>query len=527
MTSTTRRKALAIAAASMAFPPLSARAQGGGGQGSAAPPPNPFRFEDVVRRARDLAGAPFDGTVPPLPDALAAIEYDAYRDVRFRPDRALLGSGGGPFRLQLFHLGFLYTRPVTVNVVRDGLPTPVPYQPQLFDFGPRTRMERPLPVNLGFAGFRLHHPLNDPRVLDELVAFLGASYFRFLGRGHRYGISARALALNVDGPVPEEFPFFREFWIESPAPGADRATIYGLLDGPSVAGAYRFDVYPGPETVVDVAATLFARRAVAGAGLAPLTSMFFSGENERRTGDDFRPELHDSDGLLVHAGSGEWIWRPLSNPAAKTVSAFWDTNPRGFGLMQRDRDFESYQDLEASYHLRPSYWVEPTGTWGEGRVELVELPTPAEVHDNVVAYWTPKAAWEPGQEISFGYRIRALGAGETMHPGGRVLNTFQSPARSSGAVDPADRTTRRFLVDFGGGNLDYYLSDPGLVQVVPSTSAGRIVSTFVVPNGHTGGFRAAIDVKLDPGQSTNLRAYLRAGDRALTETWTYPWTLPA
>ena len=517
MTDFTRRSALATLAATVAAPALA--------QQSAAPPLIPFRFEDVVRRARDLAAAPFDARVPQLPEPLQSLDFDAYRDIRFRPDRALLATQGGPFRLQLFHLGFLYSRPITVNVIRDGVPTPVAYQPQLFDYG-RTRIERPLPVNLGFAGFRLHYPLNTPRIFDELIAFLGASYFRFLGREQRYGISARGLAINTEARgEPEEFPVFREFWIDVPSSGPERATVLALLDSPSVAGAYRFEIYPSEETTLDVSVTLFPRRQITSAGLAPLTSMYYSGENERRTGDDFRLEVHDSDGLMIHTGNGEWIWRPIRNPVTKTIQPFLDNNPRGFGLMQRDRRFESYQDLEANYEMRPSYWVEPTGNWGEGAVELVEIPTAAEVHDNVVAYWRPRQPYEAGQEVTFSHRLRSISAGVNLHPGGKVINTFQAPARASGSIEPADRTVRRFLIDFAGGNLSYYLSDPSLVQVVPSMSAGQIVGTFVVPNEHTGGFRAAIDLKLDPGQSADLRAYLRSGEKALTETWTYRWTV--
>jgi len=355
----TRRSALQ--ALLLAGGATSARAQQ-----SAAPAPTPFRFEDVVRRARDLAAAPYEAATATLPDPINRLDFDAYRDIRFRPDRALLGNGGSPFRMQMFHLGFLYTRPVTVNTLRDQIPTPVPYQSQLFDYG-RTKLDRPLPVNLGFAGFRLHYPLNDPRVSDELIAFLGASYFRFLGRGQLYGVSARGIAVNVDDKEPEEFPVFREFWVDTSTSPADRAVVYALLDGPSVTGAYRFVIYPGAETTLEISATIYLRKAISSLGLAPLTSMFFTGENERRVADDFRPELHDSDGLLMQTGAGEWIWRPLSNPKTKAVSSFGDNNPRGFGLMQRDRSFESYQDLEAQYHRRPSYWIEPIGSWGEGR----------------------------------------------------------------------------------------------------------------------------------------------------------------
>ena len=302
----TRRSLLT---ASMALAAAPAAAQTGG-----PPAPTPFRYEDVVRRARELAAAGFEANLAPLPEPLNRLDFDAYRDIRFRPDRALLGSAGGPFRMQLFHLGFLYQRPVTVNVIRDGVPTPVAYQAQLFDTG-RSRIDRPLPVNLGFAGFRLHYPLNDPKVFDELIAFLGASYFRFLGRDQRYGLSARGLVVNARDGEPEEFPYFREFWVDVPAAGAERALVYALLDGPSAAGAYRFEIYPAVETTIDVTVTLFPRRAMASVGLAPLTSMFFEGENDRRRVDSFRPELHDSDGLLMHTGAGEWIWRPLHNPA--------------------------------------------------------------------------------------------------------------------------------------------------------------------------------------------------------------------
>ena len=527
---TSRRALLAGLLAGAAFP---AGAQVGPTQPGPsalphAPPagPSPFRFDDIVRRARDLARAPFEPGTAPLPPALAALDYDAWRDIRFRPDKAFLGDQGGPFRLQLFHLGFLFRRPVVVNVVRDGVPTPIPYQTALFDFG-RTKLEGPLPVNLGFAGFRLHYPLNKPGLLDELIAFLGASYFRFLGRDQLYGLSARGLAVNVEGAGgPEEFPQFREFWIEMPPKNADRAVVYGLLDGAACTGAFQFLVYPGDETVVDLRVSLHPRREITGIGIAPLTSMFFIGENDRHHSDDYRPELHDSDGLLMQSGGGEWIWRPLRNPRERWISSFQDRDPKGFGLMQRDRVFENYQDLEAFYHRRPSYWVTPQGGWGEGAVRLVELPTANETHDNVVAYWQPKEPYAAGQAVELSYTVRAIGERELLHPGARVVNTYLARPSASGGPDaPPDPLTRRFLIDFSGGDLAYWLADPKAVEIVPSTTEGRILATSLVPNLHVRGFRAAIDVRLDRiGQSTDLRAFLRASGRTLSETWTCPWT---
>ncbi len=489
-----------------------------------------FGYEALVRRARDLAGTGHE-MPPALPEALARLDFDAWRDIRFRPDRALLGPAtgsaaspvaAGPFRMQMFHPGFLFSHPVTVNIIKDGVPTPVPYAASLFDYG-RTKFEKPLPVNLGFAGFRLHYPLNQPKVLDELISFIGASYFRVLGRGQKYGLSARGLTINAGVKDGEEFPVFREFWVEMPGVDSERAVIYALMDSPSLTGAYRFQVYPGEATAVDVTATLFARKRVERLGIAPLTSMFFTGENDRRFFDDFRTELHDSDGLLIHTGAGEWLWRPLRNPREQSVAAFVDKSPRGFGLMQRDRVFEHYQDLDLNYELRPSYWIEPVGDWGEGHIELIELPTTDETNDNVVALWAPRAALEPGKEAVYRYKLSAMTDAADLHPGGHVLNTYQAAPKALGSGEAVIAGARRFIIDFTGGDLDFHLGDPDKVELVPSVSQGKVLRSFLVPNPKVEGFRAFLDVAVPPGQSADLRAFLRAGTKALTETWTYPW----
>lgn len=488
---------------------------------SAQPTPR-FSYDDVVRRARELSTLPYEAPRVQLPRELGAMNFDQYRELRFRQDRSFLAQGNSPFRMQMFHLGFIYLQPVVVNVVRDGIATPIPYAANLFDYG-RNRFERPLPVDLGFAGFRIHHPLNDPRVHDELISFLGASYFRFLGRGQKYGLSARGIAVNTAGPGQEEFPVFREFWVEQPAADAQACVIHALLDGESLTGAFRFTCYPAVDTVLDVHCTLFPRRPIAKLGVAPLTSMFFYAENDRRFFDDFRPELHDSDGLLIHSATGEWLWRPLRNPKAVEVSQFIDRGVRGFGLMQRDRIFEHYQDLDLNYELRPSYWVEPREGFGDGRVELVEIPTTDETNDNIVAYWVPTRAIEPGGPQVFAYRVISTITENELQPGAYALNTYRTKPAALGSGEPVAPNSTRFIIDFVGGELEYHLAQPDAVQVVPSATHARITRTFVVPNPHTRGFRAAIDVVGEAGQTVDMRAFLRAGNRALTETWTFPW----
>ncbi|MET0440472.1 MAG: glucan biosynthesis protein G, partial [Casimicrobiaceae bacterium] len=346
-----------------------------------------FGFDDVVARARALAA-----TTQRLPDSglskeLLDLDYDQYRDIRFRPDRSLWRDAKLPFELQFFHPGFHYQRAVRIHEITPAGVRDVPFSREQFDYG-KNNIEPSKLRAPGFAGFRVHFALNTPKYKDEMVVFLGASYFRALGKGQVYGLSARGLAVDTALGSGEEFPSFTDFWIDRPAANATQLTIYALLDSRRVTGAYRFVVKPGTDTVLDIGARIFLREPVTKIGLAPLTTMYLFGENHPNPGaTDFRPEVHDSDGLSIQSGTGEWIWRPLVNPKRLLVSSFALTNPAGFGLQQRDRRFSRYEDLEARYDKRPGVWVQPTGTWGAGRVELVQIPTPDETNDNIVAYW--------------------------------------------------------------------------------------------------------------------------------------------
>lgn len=526
-----RRAVLAglASAASLAAP---ARAQAPPAQPAApanasanAPRQGGFGYEEVVRQARQLAERPFDTSAPDIPAALKALTYDTYREIRFRRDKALWQDSGSEFRLHLFHLGFLHDRPVQIHVVSDGNAIPIPFTMAQFEYG-KAQVPQKLPVSLGFAGFAVTTNLNDLKVQDELISFLGASYFRFLGRGHRYGLSARSLALDVGGEQAEEFPFFRSLWLERPKPESVDLVIYGLVDSPSVSAAFRYVVSPGKQTSIAVTATIVPRRAIERIGIAPLTSMFLAGEGDREQRTDFRPEIHDSDGLMLNTGAGEWIWRPIRNPKALAISSFQDRNPRGFGLIQRDREFGHYQDLEARYHARPGYWVEPAGEWGEGRVDLVEIPTQGEEFDNIVCYWTPKTPLEPGRPAELGYRLTTVSTTETLHDLGQVQSSFAGDEVADAATG---FVKRRFIVDFNAGDLEYYLSDPKRVAVVASVSVGSVAGTIIDANFAAKGFRAIVDVALRPGESTDLRLFLRTPKHALTETWTTSWaaTTPA
>lgn len=474
-----------------------------------------FSFDDVSARAEALAAQPFS---PPagIPDWLTEITYDQWRDIRYRPEDALWRQSKSPFQVQLFHPGFYYEHAVAVNEVgADGRVREVAFAPARFDFG-RNEFAGEVPPELGYAGFRLHAPFKSKGYFDEVVVFLGASYFRAVGREQSFGLSARGLAIDTALPSGEEFPHFREFWLVEPEPRAKAMTVYALLDSRSVTGAYRFVVEPGAETTIRVDVRLFLRREVKKIGLAPLTSMFFHGENTTRQFDDFRPEAHDSDGLLIHHGAGEWLWRPLDNPPTLDVLGFHVMRLHGFGLMQRDRDFAHYQDLETRYETRPSAWVVPASDWGSGRIELVQIPTRSDSNDNIVAYWLPSAPPEVGKPFELSYTIHWFGDDPQRPPGGRAVATRRDRGNREDAY--------RFVVDFDGKRLRAIGGDQilrGDVSVASDEDVAELLEQHVVKNPATGGWRLTFQIRPKSRDPIELRAFLDKGAETLTETWSY------
>jgi len=453
------------------------------------------------------------------------LTYDQYRDIRFDPAKAMWGDADLPFRAMFFHPGYLFREPVAINEFTDSHRQRVRLSESFFNYGPLVKKHGELPADGGFAGFRLHAPLNDAAVFDELVVFQGASYWRALGKGQRYGISARGVAIDTGAEgVPEEFPLFREFWLKKPEPGDDRAVIFALLDGPSYSGAYEFSVIPGEDTVMAVKAVLFTRKEVKRLGIAPMSSMFWFGENSRRRFDDFRPEVHDSDGLAIRMGSGERIWRPISNDTGNLEFSFFNMDKcEGFGLLQRDRRFSAYEDGEAAYDLRPSLWIEPTSDWGAGSVMLMEIPTGNELADNTVAMWVPGQTPKPGDRLEFNYRQHWTTEEDPSEAGGHVVAT------RTGTHDwqPEQRT---MIVEFEGGKL--IAEDGGMPEAVVEAvgdAGGKIKIQGVAVQPMPGG-RVRLGFQIVPAEEggkladigpVELRAALKRKEDFLTETWVY------
>jgi glucans biosynthesis protein len=483
--------------------------------------PQAFDYAWLKGQARALANGIYQPPLNHIPDEVKALDWDQYRAIRYRTDHALWAKERLRFQVKFFHLGLYYKSPVRMYEVADGQAQELAYDPAMFDYGKSGLKDSRLPKDLGFAGFRVHFHTELER---EIVAFLGASYFRAVSGELQYGLSARGLAIDCGMDRAEEFPMFTAFWLERPAPDAGTLTVYALMDSPSIAGVYRFDISPTATLVMEVDAALYPRKEIARLGVAPLTSMFLYGENDRRMANDWRPEIHDSDGLAMRTGSGEWIWRPLVNPASLRFNAFLDQNPRGFGLLQRDRNFDHYQDDGAFYDRRPSLWVEPKSGWGKGSIQLVEIPTVDETADNIVAFWNPADTPRPGQELLFSYRLH-WGAQMPVNP---PLAQVVATRTGLGGYVGRKRTyfSWRFVVDFAGGDLSRLDKDVEVEPVI-TASRGQIEFPSVRPLDTVQGYRVTFDLKPtdDSVAPVDLRLYLRVNGQPLTETWLYQWTL--
>ncbi len=474
-----------------------------------------FDFETLRFRAKLLAAKPYVSRPTTVPSALQKLSYDDYRLITFDEEKTRWRRENVPFQLQFSHLGFVHRNAVQLFELNSRTATPIKFSRDLFKYG-GLKVGAGLTDTLGFAGFRVLGRLDRP--WDELVSFLGASYFRSLCMKTVYGLSARGLAVDPAEPTGEEFPVFEEFWIERPAPEAKQFVIYALMDSASLAGAYRFTVAPGAETIMQVKAVVYCRKNPKVLGLAPLTSMFWHGENSPTNYGDFRPEVHDSDGLLIHNGASEWLWRPLTNPRAARVSAFMDENPHGFGLLQRDRRFESYEDLEAQYHVRTNAWVEPVGNWGRGSVRLAELSAPDETNDNIVAFWVPERLPPAGEPIEFEYRLHWF-LDQIHPPAGFVVST------RSGQSKTHEPELRRFVVDFDGSYLRQQKLDPSIEAEVAVGAGATLAYQTVQKNPYNGTWRIGFGFKPDgSGRPVELRCFLKKSQHVLTETWTYLWS---
>lgn len=470
-----------------------------------------FNLDDVAAKAKDLAGQKYEAPKSNLPAVFREMKFADYQKIRFREDKAEWAKAKTPFKLSFYHQGMHFDTPVTINEVVGSKVHEIKYDASRFDFGDLS-FDTKATEKLGYAGFRVLYPINKADKQDEIMTLLGASYFRVVGKGQAYGLSARGLAIDTALPSGEEFPRFTEFWIERPKATDKQLVIYALLDSPRSTGAYRLTLRPGSDTIVDVKSKVFLRDHVSRLGIAPLTSMFLFGGNQPSKVLNYRPALHDSEGLSIHAGNGEWLWRPLNNPKHLAVSNFSVENPRGFGLLQRQREFSQFEDLDDNYHKRPSAWIEPVGDWGKGTVDLVEIPTADETNDNIVAFWSPEKLPEPGTAAEFEYRLHwTMDESELHSP---KLGWVKQTLRSTGDVKQSNLIRQpdgsvAFLVDFEGPVLKALPEDTAVRSQVSLGDNGELVENSLRYNPEIQGWRLTLRFKVkDSNKATEMRAAL-------------------
>jgi len=470
-----------------------------------------FSFDTLLEDAKRRAQKPYSPQRSTLPAGLDKLSPEQYRSIHFNPNAGVWRSEQVPFRLELLRTGYnLQSVAVTVSTVEDGMAQDLVATPAMFEISP-SLPQLGKKVSLPLSGFRIRSQINSKKIWDEFLVFQGASYFRAVAQHLLYGLSARGLAINTAEPSGEEFPAFTHFWVERPGPRANSVVIYALLESDSATGAYRFTVQPGVETLMDVELTVFPRTDMRVVGIAPLTSMFLFDETNRGRLDDYRPEVHDSDGLMIDSSSGEQIFRQLVNPIKLQVSTFTTQQPKGFGLVQRSRDQSDFQDFENQYERRPSAWIEPKGDWGPGAVELVEIPSGRESNDNIVAFWRPLHGLAANHPAHFEYRITWLAEPALPKGMGKVFAT-----RSGASIDGKRRV---FILDFvgAGERID------GL-RLDLAASTGRISNATLKSNGSVHGLRASFEIDPNDAELIELRMRVMRGDAPVTETWLYRWT---
>jgi glucans biosynthesis protein len=491
----------------------------------------------VAKLALARAQQPFHSPRANLPAVLnqTNLNYDKYREIRFRQDKALWSEDELPFRVDFFHPGYIFQEPVHINEFTATHTQPIPFVQDFFDYG-NLHIKDQIPHDTGYAGFRIQYHLNKTNQLDDLAVFQGASYFRLLGKGQTYGMSARGLALDCgESDRGEEFPIFTDWWLGKPDKDARTVTLYAILDSWSCTGAYEFQIRPGETTVVDVNAVLYFRQPslvleanmnappIKTVGVAPLTSMFWFGKNSERKPDDYRSEVHDSEGFMIKMADGQTIWEPLNNPPNLRHQIFPAPNLRGFGLMQRERSFDSYQDLFTPFETEPSIWVQPRGTnWNDGNVHLVELNGPWEGSDNIGAFWSPKKVPPPLEPYRFGYTLYWTRETDMkFSPDDKVVGT-----RIGLAAENSD--ARQIFIDFAGPKLSAIPSTNAPVAVVTCSTNAQIVANQVVWNPFDKAWRAVLKMQPYPGNSApvDLRCTLERTNHVVSETWAYQWTAP-
>lgn len=482
-----------------------------------------FSFDALIDRAKRAAAGAYAPPPRPAPDVLEKIDYDAHGKLRYKTERALWGRPQDErrFPVTFFHLGRYFQKPVRMHALENGKAREIIYREDYFDM-PADSPAKQLPKGAGFAGFRFQEPVDGK--LDwkknDWVAFLGASYFRAIGELYQYGLSARGLMLDAAVGTPEEFPDFTHIWLEQ-GRNAESVTVYALLDSPSVAGAFRFDMQRGKAVTMEVDKRLFVRKPVKRFGIAPLTSMYWFSETVKPTAADWRPEVHDSDGLAIWTGGGERIWRPLNNPPRTIASSFGDTNPRGFGLLQRDRAFDHYQD-GVYYERRPSLWIEPLGNWGKGAVQLIEIPTDDEIHDNIVASWIPDQPVKAGDSFAFRYKLHWLADEPYPTPLARVVATRMGNGGQPG--QPRPKGVRKFMIEFAGDPLKSLASGVRPEAVLwASRGTFSYVFTEAVPNDVPGHWRAQFDFHAEGTDPVEMRLFLRVDGKTMSESWLYQY----
>jgi glucans biosynthesis protein len=188
-------------------------------------------------------------------------------------------------------------------------------------------------------------------------------------------------------------------------------------------------------------------------------------------------------------------------------------------LLQRDRDFASYQDLFNPYHRVPSVWVEPKGNWGDGEMHLVELSTQKEAADNIVAFWDPAVKPQSLQPFRFAYRLHWTRENDRQLSENRVISTRIG-------ADTSNPRWRQIAIDFSGSKLDTIPEKAPPHAIATCSENAAIVDNQVFRNPIEKNWRVILKLEPKPNNKdpVDIRCTLKNGKEVVSETWTYLWS---
>ena len=475
-----------------------------------------INFEYVQKQAELLSKSKYNEPLKIKND----LTIDEYSQITFNASKALWMNEALLFRLEFFHLGYIYNTPLAVNEFKGLYSQDIRFTNDLFNFGNLNKDTSDKAKDLeGYAGLKILCQLNRPNQFDELISVLGNEKFRALGRYNIYGLYAAPLiTIGINNKI--NLAHYTKFWLGKPESKSDHLTMCAIADSPEATIAFHYEIYPGDDTKVKTKSTIYPRIDTLSVGIAPMSTLYFSGINTLSRYNLYYSQFHYSDNLIISSEKNVFS-QPLENYEQTVVNEVKTKDIKFFGLSQRDRNYDHYQTLFIALHLMPTLWIKPDNDWQKGKVVLVETPANNPNTLNIYAFWVPEEKLHKGKVYSYDY---------TMHWAINEPDPDTGPGCVSSTKVGLDGDNICFAIKFTGTMLKKLPAVANITSLTTISSNSKITDIKIQKDPFDNQWIALITaskpVKVDNKQSqVSLSCTLMYGNKPITETWMYKWIL--